>query len=382
MKYLKLFESPDNLRFNDSKLDEWTKGARPFSYWFNKKGDMIDGYVAPEEGNHMEWYQIADRWYKYENDKDIYSYFGRAWLEQKVMSFWRYPTPEEFVLILWDLSGHFDQSMYNTGWQIEVRISPEGGYYTDKRYRGRDGSKFAKSFLRTIPVEEYVGSANFSEEEYLNHLNKGGLKVPDGWGSKATKDSEKGAWNYAMKKENKLFESPNGLEGYSTSIIKSSIAFFWYQGKYYQGHNTAHGTVLEDTFPNTNSFEVRDLVDYAGRIFTNSKLISFWDYPDSNEKLKELITVIEENNEGLKIWNNGWKINIVRQNGTNKVLTGYYWNIGRNFDVDLPYYEDVVPVEEYLIEDDSEFIFKKKKFPYLKKPKSLKYKQLAMILAF
>lgn len=79
------------------------------------------------------------------------------------------------------------------------------------------------------------------------------------------------------------------------------------------GARYTHGDIAtfyaeEDEF----SVSRRDF-DYAGRYWTKAKVISFWDYPPKN-MLKSLIKHIEQVS-GDKIWNNGYHIEIIDDNG-------------------------------------------------------------------
>jgi len=84
---------------------------------------------------------------------------------------------------------------------------------------------------------------------------------------------------------------------------------------------------------------------YPGRLWTNSKIISFWTYPNVT-LFKSIIKKIE-NKLNIKILNNGWRIEVVRKNGE-IVKTEYsdenddYYNSDVDFDV-----EDLVPIEYY-----------------------------------
>jgi len=78
--------------------------------------------------------------------------------------------------------------------------------------------------------------------------------------------------------------------------------------EYYEGQADFKG-YFEDIF----ELELYDRVDgwdYIGRIWDKLKLISFWKYPENKEELKKLITELEKVTK-LKIWDNGWKIEVL-----------------------------------------------------------------------
>jgi len=51
--------------------------------------------------------------------------------------------------------------------------------------------------------------------------------------------------------------------------------------------------------------------DYIGRLWTESKVISFWKYPKNIDDLKKIVEALEKETH-LKIWNNGWKILVIK----------------------------------------------------------------------
>ncbi|MFW6226242.1 MAG: hypothetical protein ACOC3V_04735, partial [bacterium] len=53
---------------------------------------------------------------------------------------------------------------------------------------------------------------------------------------------------------------------------------------------------------------------YVGRLWTDSKLISFWKYPEDFNTLKKVIESLE-NKLNIKIWNNDWKILVIEVKG-------------------------------------------------------------------
>ena len=90
---------------------------------------------------------------------------------------------------------------------------------------------------------------------------------------------------------------------------------------------------------------------YPGRIWLDSKVMSFWVYP--NEKLfKSIIHSIEEK-LGIKMFNNGWQIEVyksgsgeINKQEFDKNKKEYYWS---NYGGD----RDLVPIEEYAGSEDA-----------------------------
>jgi hypothetical protein len=99
----------------------------------------------------------------------------------------------------------------------------------------------------------------------------------------------------------------------------------------------------------------RDL-KFAGRIWLNEKKISFWDYP-SKHKFKEIIDKLEEIlsdsvfNNYQKIWNNGFKVELIDiiDGDPNEEYT--YENgeiyLSNNEDYEEGYRSIYIPIEEY-----------------------------------
>jgi hypothetical protein len=92
---------------------------------------------------------------------------------------------------------------------------------------------------------------------------------------------------------------------------------------------------------------------YPGRIWLKSKVMSFWVYP--NEKLfKSIIHKIEEK-LGIKMFNNGWQIEVYKS-GTGEINRREF---DKNQGADQYYYNDyngkrdVVPIEEYAGSEDA-----------------------------
>lgn len=96
---------------------------------------------------------------------------------------------------------------------------------------------------------------------------------------------------------------------------------------------------------------------YPGRIWLRGKIISFWVYPNV-ELFKSIIQKIEKE-LGIKIFNNGWKIEVQMKNGKIKVRkftskhNDYYFADGEYQNVKL------VPIEEYIGSEDVPDIQKK-----------------------
>ena len=101
-------------------------------------------------------------------------------------------------------------------------------------------------------------------------------------------------------------------------------------------------------------------IKFSGRIYLKSKIIAFWDYPNKKE-LMDIINDIEKATEKqgypVKIWNNGWRIEIynkkyteaLKRMGASLSKIGYRHPDYEKFDV--PEINDetkLIPVEWYI----------------------------------
>ena len=89
---------------------------------------------------------------------------------------------------------------------------------------------------------------------------------------------------------------------------------------------------------------------YPGRLWTKNKIISFWTYP--NIDLFNSIIMGIERELKIKIFNNGWRIEVVKKDGEIVKTeftdnTNSYYNVDVDFDV-----EELIPIEHYSGSDD------------------------------
>lgn len=98
--------------------------------------------------------------------------------------------------------------------------------------------------------------------------------------------------------------------------------------KFYVEKDSMHSTMAN----NYGIGHTRSSFYYAGRLWLNSKTMSFWDYPKEKEKLFDLIKKLEKELE-IKIFNNGWLIEVYENTPERKPIlipiekyTGEYHN--------------------------------------------------------
>jgi hypothetical protein len=150
----------------------------------------------------------------------------------------------------------------------------------------------------------------------------------------------------------KLFESPD-ISYYDDSYKNmDAISFLYYENKFYFKKNTGtdyytHTSIINEYIMNYqeyykgfNNKQIYNQCKYLGRLWTNKKIISFWDYPENKEILYNIIKNIEEN-ANIKIINNDYKIEVIDFNEHLKKLI--FINLPTNILIDLKLksYEDI-----------------------------------------
>lgn len=158
---------------------------------------------------------------------------------------------------------------------------------------------------------------------------------------------------------NILKENPDtvkNLQGLSTdtSALEYSdldaYPFGFWKGKAYFGraHTTHHA--IGDRYWNLGLINRTEYIKFpkdrrgmknSGRLWTRNKVISFWDYPNKSQ-LKSVISKLEKASK-LKMWNSGWKIEVVDVGGKLYEPEGKgEWHSWK----DLP--TKLVPLEKYV----------------------------------
>jgi len=113
----------------------------------------------------------------------------------------------------------------------------------------------------------------------------------------------------------KLFENPNSvyLEKYHEAIDWSQVktlAFSYYCGMMFIGSGrSTHDKLYKELKIKDELAEKRHgRGKYAGRLYMSSKIITFWEFPETNEILMKLLTDIEE--ETSIHFNNSWTVEV------------------------------------------------------------------------
>jgi hypothetical protein len=134
-------------------------------------------------------------------------YKGRLWSDAKIISFWVYPNPVLFKKIIKLLEEKTDLKIFNNGWKIEVVTNDSGDFRIDKEDNEEEDAMYysnrkqydTKDF---IPVEEYVGSDDVSEEDMATHLLS--------WQEKEKRKKEKGVKGFGSAKT--AWDKPHNIK--------------------------------------------------------------------------------------------------------------------------------------------------------------------------
>jgi hypothetical protein len=112
-----------------------------------------------------------------------------------------------------------------------------------------------------------------------------------------------------------LFENPNAiyLDSYHSTVEWQQVrtlAFSYYSGIMFVGsvratHVSMYKTCgLKDDLAESREGRGR----YAGRLYMSPKIITFWDFPETNEILRQVLTDIEEETDIR--FDNSWKVEV------------------------------------------------------------------------
>jgi len=204
----RMFESPDmiearNIRqiFRDKNTLDISDFQVPFGYYNGEmKVGKIKGTHPDMDKNYSDLPPV---------NRSNLKYAGRAWLKDRVISFWEYPkSKEELYNILSDLEEEFRRK-FKKFWSI----NPKNWYIeiVDKRLEGENFPEYFQEWKDAedailIPVKDYKGSGEWSEkkkgEEHVKSpLLKTKKEVPYGFGSKSSKYKPL-AWRQALYVEN------------------------------------------------------------------------------------------------------------------------------------------------------------------------------------
>jgi hypothetical protein len=271
-----LLENPDIITTSTLKLTAHDEDAIGFGYYNGKfhitgLGSFHDKLKVDSDPNYI-------------TDRRDFELAGRIWLNEHIISFWDYPSVSELHRVLNDLV-----------------IAVKDMYYEDidtnnLRIEVRDSNK--NRLL--MPIRDYQGSKSWSPEDKAKkhtEIGKGGESVPNGIGSrKAPVSSGWGSEAERRFKIGQIAESPDEV-GSSYHSSDDAIPFGFHGGKFVMGDfGKAHSNI--SVGPKFYDTADRSEFEYAGRIWLNSGIISFWDYP-SVSILKQILSDLDKSMEEM-----------------------------------------------------------------------------------
>jgi len=342
------------------------------------------------------WVSERTYWHRY-GGRENFKYAGRIWLEKGIISFWEYPPPEKMNEVIELLAkklkdvGEFERNKISTikkklgEFLIEIIDSGEGDDKTrnvwrkDGKWQDYSDNPIEKFKTKFIKINQYSNLTNIQQmnpedtigDHTVSPMNKGKRSVPHGFGSKHPESEKR-----AEERRNKSFESvinenPDNIHhnNYDISFNTSgAFPFGFYHNRALIGvENSTHGSLsalLNDEEKEEIGWRgMRRVLKYSGRFWERHRIISFWEYPETKEKLKEVIEKLQE-----QAWKNGivflpfdedWKIEIVVEKNEDGFKT---------YDI-IPLWDFIGSEDRSEEELDQEHIIS----PMLKKKKSVPY---------
>ena len=316
--YPRLNESPDTVMLDNGR-ELFFNAVPGHSYSFGYyKGEFLLGNEGSTHGHLGD--HINTSFDRYDFDLP-----GRIWIEEQLISFWVYPTEQEFKKFAEDIKKAFATQenirldIMSEGWKVEVkkRFNGEeivrGGAenLNHEIYGGawwNEKEEDFKFYTDLVPTKEYAGSEALSDEEknvqhVISPLLKAGKEVPQGFGSKHPKAEE-----IAKKKREQPFES------YYPRLNESPDSIFVDQ-HYYSVVDVMVGAAGKSHGQANVQYNPRGYMlfyqNYHGRLYTTPKVITFWRFP-KKEEMVDIIHMLEEK-IGKKIFGNDWRIEITEE---------------------------------------------------------------------
>lgn len=167
-KFKLITESPDKVTYSGKILHAESNDARAFLFTINPNNTVKDTYISDVGIYHSEWIDNINV------QQEQRAYPGRLWENHKLISFWVYPNEKLFIDIIENIQKELGIIIFNNGWKIEILKMKNGNIVksdidVEDKYFG-DIDDDDDMILEIIPIEEYVGSMQFSEEEKQWHM--------------------------------------------------------------------------------------------------------------------------------------------------------------------------------------------------------------------
>jgi hypothetical protein len=341
----KLFESPDSIQALDPKYHYMKTiasfdddDAYPFGFI---NGKMIVGDAGKTHFDFLPPEALND----VENNRSIFKYPGRIWIDKKLISFWKYPRSNSHLK---SIIKSIEKAFKDKGKNVEIWRDPQYRIEVNKDVNTTlsigDEDEYYGTWVRykegdniLIPLHNYISSEDYSDEIMKQaHVQSNSedryklarikrQKLTDEERERSIKDyKERGTepymqWKYAHKNEHKINENADRVLTYDLRFdppVRKYLAgfnninnhtFLMHNEKVYLSQPQQIHAELIDDIEEELKIGYVDPIEYEGRIWLNQKLISFYDYPESNEKLKNIVQQIEERFKergiDIEIWN-------------------------------------------------------------------------------
>jgi len=156
--------------------------------------------------------------------RSIMDVSGRLWKVPKVISFWLYPTKEEFPKVISDIGNAIKQPnmMNDPEWRVEVIIQKSEKFEKSNKYDWSNASEITEY----IPLKDYLGSDKRSSEELAQQhiaspMDK--LKKPkkSAYFKVRDKKIKPLAWKQAMYAES--IEEPHTMSLYEKLLVGEPV---------------------------------------------------------------------------------------------------------------------------------------------------------------
>ena len=152
----------------------------------------------------------------------------------------------------------------------------------------------------------------------------------------------------------KLFESPDHIDNESHDAHynwddKDAFPFGYMNGELFVGKSKESHDSMKINAVRYDRYEFK----YPGRIWLKGKIVSFWEYPPTKEKLKEILDGLSSK-LGIEIWSDPlFRIEVVKRKANDKVeLFAQEDQYGRQESVwDLPsrsHKDEIIKVKDYI----------------------------------
>ena len=103
-------------------------------------------------------------------------------------------------------------------------------------------------------------------------------------------------------------------------LSPTALSFLYYEDELYVGYGISHGELAKEIYGDDD--DVWNYIENQGRLYLKHKIISFWDTPDKSTFMN-IINDLERKLD-IKIWNNDFKLEIIRCNSTTKEVYDRY----------------------------------------------------------